>query len=170
MSKSYLSLEHYWFDFIEIRSRMNCDPVKEMLKDDYDHSIGFDMHRIDEHNTFMIPLRIEFKWKKATNSPYELIDIGLCGVFSLPEEMEEEAARKYVPLLCLTNLYGIARGVISQMTANFPFGPFLMPLINMNDVVENAIKNKSEEQAEKKGKSTGKRSVTTGAKSVKKKK
>ena len=69
-------------------------------------------------------------------SAYDQIDIALNGIFSFPADTEDEVIQHYVPMLCLTNLYGIARGIIAQTTGMCQDGPYLLSLINMEQLLQ----------------------------------
>jgi hypothetical protein len=86
---------------------------------------------------FIVDAVFTFTWDKSAFF-YNKIEIGLRGVFSFPEGTTEDTIALYVPMLCLTNLYGTARGMIAQATSLCPGGPFLLPLLDMNKIVQDS--------------------------------
>jgi len=58
------------------------------------------------------------------------------GQFSLPEGTPEEVVKNYIPLLCVTNLLGLARGHLAQITSLCAGGPYILPLLNVGGIVE----------------------------------
>ncbi len=87
---------------------------------------------------FMIDIMFTFKWDESTFY-YNKIEIGLRGYFSLPDGTDEETIAQYVPILCLTNLYDTARGMIAQATSLCPGGAFLLPLIDMTKLRDDDV-------------------------------
>ena len=85
---------------------------------------------------FLVPFNLTINWPEEAPSAYDQIDIALNGIFSFPPDTSEEIVQHYVPLLCLTNLYGIARGIIAQSTGMCQDGPYLLSLINMEQLLK----------------------------------
>ena len=80
---------------------------------------------------------------------YHKIEIGLRGLFSFPVGTPEETIASFVPTLFLTNLYGTARGIVAQATGMCLGGSYLLPLINMNKVVQGSTNENQPEPEEK---------------------
>ena len=95
-------------------------------------------------NHFLLRLGITVTWDEECPTTYKKIAIELQGFFSFPEGTTEEDIKQYVPLLCLNNMFGIARGIIAQATGNCAEGAFYLPLINMNEILQNAVANAAE--------------------------
>jgi len=145
MFQSQMQLEHFCVDYLEIKTKPHKSS-EPRLTETTDRRLGidFDVFRNEKNNEFLIPLKVEITAEDEYDC-FEKVAIHLKGIFSFNENTNEEEIKKYVPLLCLTNLFGIARGIIAQATSLCCDGPFLLPLINMNIV----IKQKSLETSEK---------------------
>ena len=161
-TQSLMRLDDYWLDSIEIKSgsapeEQASTPETSVLP--LDVSIAFDIRRHKDFLRFRVPLEVEVTSSDKTLFPFDRISIALTGVFSFPEGTPQETVDKYVPLLCLTNLFGIARGLVSQYTALFPGGAFLMPLVNMNDLIKDYLNSLAAGGTRKKKKSASKKAV-----------
>ncbi|NOY64146.1 MAG: hypothetical protein GXO97_01905, partial [Nitrospirae bacterium] len=60
----------------------------------------------------------------------------LNGFFSFPEGTEEETIKKMIGLNGLVILYGTARGIVAQATANCLHGKFILPSVNFIELVK----------------------------------
>jgi preprotein translocase subunit SecB len=76
-------------------------------------------------------------------APFRRIEIGLRGVFAFPADTDKETISKYVPTLCLSSLYGMARGMVSQATGTCNGGAILLPLLDMNEDVCEEMEKKA---------------------------
>lgn len=110
---------------------------------------------------FRVTLGIEASWPEEPEARFEKISATIDGVFSFPEGTEQDEIKTYVPVLCLTNLYGVARGIISQATGACPGGAYYLPLVNMNEVArrlgEEPVKTQQAKRKPKTKKSASKR-------------
>ena len=70
--------------------------------------------------------------------PYQ-IAFKISGFFSFPPDTEEETIQKMVGLNALAVLYGIARGVVAQVTANGPHGKFILPTVNFVEMLKKKV-------------------------------
>ncbi len=64
------------------------------------------------------------------------IEVGLRGIFSFPVDTPEDVIASYVPVLCVANLYGTARGIVAQATGICPGGVYWLPLLDMNAMLQ----------------------------------
>lgn len=84
---------------------------------------------------YMVTATFTFTWEELT-SFYQKIEIGLRGLFSFPNDTPDDVISSYVPMLCVTNLYGTARGIVTQATGICPGGAYFLPLIDMNKALQ----------------------------------
>jgi len=97
--------------------------------------INYAVHKATDRPKFSVLIDIRLDWSEGPDSPFSSIQAVLSGFYSFPGETLEETMHDYVPTLCLVNLYGVARGLIAQATGLCAGGPFILPLVNMNEVV-----------------------------------
>lgn len=134
---SLLRLEQCQLDRLEIAGR-HVDG--EATDEGGVVTVSFDLLGHREHpNWHKVTARFEVDWPETAPSPFATIKVHLGGIFTLPEETPLEETAKYVPLLCLTTLYGIARGVVAQSTGMCEGGSYLLPVVDMNKVLRSAI-------------------------------
>lgn len=139
MAMSKLQLNVYKLNSLHVESKQLHDPDNFKEFPEADLKVQFNIHKNPDRYEFVVPIDIILTWSSEMDCPFDRISVSLFGVFSLPDTMPEDEVRKYVPLLCLTNLFGIARGIISQVTANFNGGPFILPLVNMGDIIQGVV-------------------------------
>ena len=131
----------------------DADYTFPITLDDFAFNIDFNVYRHREAPEFFVKLKIECVKPRDAVHPLEKIRIETGGVFTFPEGTEEEKIHQHVPLLCLTNLYGISRGAIINATGSFHTGPFILPLINMGEYLKaHAVSGKAAPKTQKKKK------------------
>jgi preprotein translocase subunit SecB len=92
-------------------------------------SVGIKRKGKEPH--FMIQMKIELNRDKADFDEaryYVYLDIS--GFFNFTEGTDEETIRKMIGLNGPAILYGVARGVVAQATANCRYGKFVLPAMN----------------------------------------
>lgn len=107
--------------------------------------IAFNAKRKGKEPLFMITMIIELNKSKqafANNAYYVYLKIN--GFFGFPKETDEETMQKMISLNGLVMLYGIARGVVAQVTANGAHGKFVLPAVNFVELIKNSKKSTSE--------------------------
>jgi len=141
---SLMRLEKYSLASLVVSTR--SDPGPRLRRKDtrsaddgqMDITIEHSVRKHIESARFWVRMELKLNWPNNKRSRFQKIDIGLDGFFSFPDDCTEEQVNQYVPLLCLTCLYGIARGIISQATGLCPGGAFTLPLVDMNKVFSSA--------------------------------
>ena len=139
MSMSLMSLDQCHLIKLQIDARSNPGSIKEL---GYEASMNI-LYQMRQHNErlhFFIPMSITMTWEEDSPSYFDKLIVGLGGVFSFPEGTDDDEIQKYVPFLCLTNLYGIARGILMSTTGMCAGGPIILPVVNMIEAVKNAIR------------------------------
>jgi len=114
-------------------------------------TVSFDVRKHVKELRFMVPLTVDVNWAKDASAGYRRIQVGLKGIFSLPDGTPDEVVAKYVPVLCVANLLGIARGIVAQTTGLCGEAPLLLPLLDANTIVaESARKERRKAASQKK--------------------
>ena len=86
---------------------------------------------------FDVQLEVSLELSKPLRgAPVQRVVGRLRGSFSLPPNTPDELVAKLVPANCLAVLYGILRGFVLQDTGACPGGGFLLPMLDMYQVVE----------------------------------
>ena len=132
---SPLQLEQCTLTKMVIQTRLNGHLGTE-TEDAADIKLTYNVRPHKTSLKFLVPFNLSISWPEDVPSAYDQIDIALNGIFSFPADTEDEVIQHYVPMLCLTNLYGIARGIIAQTTGMCQDGPYLLSLINMEQLLQ----------------------------------
>jgi len=143
MSQSLMQLDDFRLNALDISTRPVPGELDPPEKTERAVSIGFEILENRDKPDFMVFLSIRMDTPEDSRDPFERARIDIQGIFSFPEGTGKGEIEKYVPLLCLTNLFGIARGLISQSTAMCHGGPLLLPLVNMKKLVREYYEEKT---------------------------
>lgn len=131
---SRMQLEKCVLSMLHIEQNTNASP--DHVGDvSYDIDVETNVRKHVSELKFLVDAQFTFTWKEET-APLKKICVGIKGVYSFPEETDEDTIQQFVPLLCITNLYGTARGIVAQASGLFPGGPFLLPLIDMTSLIK----------------------------------
>ncbi len=121
---------------IETRSEVSEETASTPNQNADDERVEVHINHSARHHVklprFWIQMTVELKWPDGEKSRFRRIAFGLDGFFSLPEGLEQEKVQQYVPILCLTSLYGVGRGIIAQATGSCEGGAYFLPLVDMN--------------------------------------
>ena len=144
MINSVMSLDDCFVKSLTIETNAIIRPDKSADRQPAKVNIAIEhtILRNDQHPLqFLIPLGIAVTWEEPHESTYKKVAIELQGFFSFPVGTAEEEIQQYVPVLCLTNLFGIARGIIAQATGNCAEGAFYLPLVNLAELLQQVAAN-----------------------------
>lgn len=114
---------------VRVSSAWDTTPAPEDLCR-YDHQLEIEVRKRRGHWDFRVGLDVTFAPRKGETCRFDLLHVGLVGLFHLPDDVDESLVSTLVPLNCLAILYGIARGVVAQATGMVPGGPFMLPPVN----------------------------------------
>jgi preprotein translocase subunit SecB len=148
-----LNLDEYFVDEISVKANTNYiedEVVSGAIKEP-----EFFIQRNSENGLkFLVSMTIDVNRERedfeATN--YQ-IHVKINGFFSFVEGTDEEMINKMIAPSGLSILYGVARGVVAQFTANCRYGKFLLPSLNISAILKakaNAEKITAEVPAVKK--------------------
>lgn len=142
---SAIKLEH----FAVLQSHYEFEQPKKELKDvqkifdAYEIDIDFAHHDEDEDNTIHVFVKIGINQAKKTLPGYKLLVEGV-GMFSLKEEdLPEENINNLKFYSTVSIIVGYLRNTLSGTTASAPFGPYLLPAIDMQQLF--ALKGQNED-------------------------
>jgi preprotein translocase subunit SecB len=79
-----------------------------------------------------------FKENDGENIPYQT-DFSIIGEFASAQRLAPEGVPARVANNALMILYGIARGVVAQLTATGVYGAFVIPAITFDELIQKAI-------------------------------
>jgi preprotein translocase subunit SecB len=158
MSHPVIHLESYYLEKVLIERR---HPKEEEESDQitlsFQHSYRVKRHHEDPR-LFLLSFFVQDDPKAKTPHPQVYtLDIEILGIFRFDDDVEEEKMQWLIRYNGGAILYGILRGMVTNMTAAFPEGPVRIPTIMMDDVVkkveglnDKAPKKKAAKKAAKK--------------------
>ena len=146
---SLLLLKKAVIEHLSVSSRKIGDGDPSGYETRSEPSMTFTMFKNPDAQEFRIAMRLKIEWGDDVPSPLRRINVAIAGEFGFDSEVSEETIKTYIPVLGIANLVGVARGVVASATALFPRGPFLIPLFNVNDLIENFLNKLEAEAAQK---------------------
>lgn len=128
----------------EMMVKGNADYQKPAKEQEGQIDIAFNARRKGKEPLFMITMMIELnKSKKAFANNAYYVYLKINGFFAFTKEADEVTMQKMISLNGLVMLYGIARGVVAQATANGAHGKFVLPAVNFVELIKNSSTTKS---------------------------
>jgi preprotein translocase subunit SecB len=130
-----VEIENYAVDRLTLESNSAFDESKPM-----ESSLGLS-HSLQQHVSDPLRFRVtmDIVVREATerapgedgepNWPYR-IHLRIMGYFAFAEGTPEEVVSQMLPTNGLVMLYGVARGVVAQVTAVSHWGKFVLPSVN----------------------------------------
>jgi preprotein translocase subunit SecB len=135
--QAQLNITDYVVDELTVRSnpdyqRSSDKEAKGEIK------IGFNVKRKDKEPLFMITMIIEVNKSKPafTNSPY-YVYLNIRGFYEFGKGTDEDTMQEMIGLNGLVMLYGVARGIVAQASANGVHGKFVLPSVNFVELIKN---------------------------------
>jgi preprotein translocase subunit SecB len=140
-------------DFAVLQSHYEFEQPKKNIRDvqkiveAYEIDIDFAHHNEDEDNTIHIFVKIGINQARKTLPGYKLLVEGV-GIFSLNEKgLSKEKINNLKYYSTVSIIIGYLRNTLSGITASAPFGPYLLPAIDMQQLF--ALKGKHEDVKQK---------------------
>ncbi len=129
----------------ELTLKGNADYHKTAKEEKGEINIGFNIKRKGKGPLFMVTMVIELNKSKQIFAigPYYVF-IKISGFFEFVKGTDEETMQKMIGLNGLVMLYGVARGVVAQITANGAHGKFVLPSVNFVELIKNSRSAESE--------------------------
>lgn len=139
-----LNFDEYFVDNLSIQGNPSYQPVDEQ---EVDFNIDYEIGRANDGSpAFELRLLVDVNQSEEffRKSAYR-IHLELTGYFHFPEGTDEKDINRLVLPNGLSILYGIARSTISQSTGVARFGRFLLPSVNLFEVIKNRAKKEKSE-------------------------
>ncbi|MCD4786581.1 MAG: protein-export chaperone SecB [Candidatus Eremiobacteraeota bacterium] len=134
---SYLQLKDFRLYHILIDANRDFISGRECI---YEIDADFNVQKAENKLLFKVPFYFSLKTKKNRKySNIKKIEVGIEGIFELSSDTPEDIAKRLVPYNCLAILYGIARGMIADTTGSMPGGKFILPAINLVELINRQI-------------------------------
>ena len=107
--------------------------------------VDFDIKRNDENPLeFLVGLLIEMNKDEIDyqQAEYRII-LSIKGFFSFADGTEEVTINRMIAPSGLSILYGVARGVVSNITGSCRNGKFVLPSLNFVEIIKDKLKKMS---------------------------
>lgn len=139
--QSLLNIDEYFVDELQVKTNPNYKKQKKEEKGEISTAIS--IKRKGKEPFFMIQMKIELNkaQKVFSSAPYYLL-LEISGFFSFMSEINEETINKMIGLNGPVILYGVARGVVAQATANCRHGKFILPTVNLLEAMKKDAEQK----------------------------
>lgn len=133
--QAQLNLDDFYID--ELSFKVNRDHVpSETLCGTID--VDFDVRRnTDNPLQFMIAMRVDINPREEDFKKCDYrIHLCLSGFFSFADGTTEDTIRNMIAPNGLSMLYGVARGVVASTTAQSWHGKFVLPSLNLIEIIK----------------------------------
>lgn len=135
-----MSVQMQLDDFVLTRLNINWRPPTKPKVDIGELTSGFDYSvavNAKDKARFKLDLRLKFSevGKQQAEVGY-VIEADLVGIFSFPEDSDQETRQKLVRVNGVNLLYSTFRGVLSGLTGVFPGGKLVLPTIMPMEIVK----------------------------------
>ena len=126
---SLLNFENSIVEEIHIRKNPRFKKDKTIVLKHF--KVSCQHYRRGQEPKFMINMSIgnSKPMSKSENYPYSL-KMRIRGFFGFRKDTPEETMDRMIALNGVSILYGLARGIAMQNTANFQYGKFILPTMN----------------------------------------
>lgn len=136
-STSSLKLLNYITDFVQFKN--NPDFESDEV------TVQFDVHPEfyinDEKGIMTVELQVEiFKDAIRNNYPFEM-SVSVVGIFEMKSKDKEDNIHRF-KTNAVAIMYPYIRALVSTYTANANVPPLILPVMNINKMIEESEKNK----------------------------
>lgn len=154
--KAIMQLENYSVENVKFTINKDSYYANINDKDSTDaYDFGFEIFKSADGDKFLVEFNMSCnEAEENAGSPYSF-SLTINGIFGFEKDVSKEAMEKMVGLNCVSILYGLARGIIAQISAHTPKGKIILPTVNFveyfkNKLNENAAPQKPAKTAVKK--------------------
>lgn len=136
-STSSLKLLNYITDFVQFRN--NPDFESDEVTVQFDVQPEFYIN--DEKGIMTVELQVEiFKDAIRNNYPFEMM-VSVVGIFEMKSNDKEKNIHRF-KTNAVAIMYPYIRALVSTYTANANVPPLILPVMNINKMIEESEKNK----------------------------
>jgi preprotein translocase subunit SecB len=141
-----LEIDNYYLDELVVKSNSSYDHGSDSHGDPCEPAINFDFYRKDEADTrFLVKFSVEIG-EGDTRLPYH-IRLLLYASFDASNDANQTLIDQLVAANAAPILYGIARGIVGQTTAQAIHGRFVLPTVNFIELMNEKVQDLKEVEA-----------------------
>jgi preprotein translocase subunit SecB len=144
---SPLQLNNYLLEELVIKANPSFDPaIKDGRKEGKLTCTLSAFESEKPPNRFKITIAVSLKPSSETPAmdPY-CIDVRMSGYFGFRENVKHDVMLQMVNYNGSSILYGLIRGFVTQTTAIGQFGKYILPTINLKEVVDKGLQEQTAE-------------------------
>lgn len=110
--------------------------------DDYSVTVDFDWQpKQPEARQFIVNLSVKCRRRQEScPARFDYLQADVVGIFAMDEFTTVELTRLLVPHNCLAILHGLMRGMVASATGSCVQGPYMLPVLNYQKLVDNKIR------------------------------
>jgi preprotein translocase subunit SecB len=152
-----LELQDYWIE--ELLIRANPEYIERKTAPEISPEIDFAISKAPGQKKFLICMTIGIQPEEDVklSTPYRIV-VTLSGHYCFRKETDEQTIKRMLAPNGLAILYGIARATVAQATACGRHGKFLLPTVDLVEIIRSkinaplAVPDKREEKKSRKKK------------------
>jgi preprotein translocase subunit SecB len=134
-----LEIDNYYVEELLVKSNSSYEYDPESLPGGIEPDINFDFYRKDEADPrFLVKFRVELGEGDA-QLPYH-IRLLLFASFDASNDANQTLIDQLVATNAAPILYGIARGIVGQTTAQAVHGRFVLPTVNFIELMNEKVR------------------------------
>ena len=128
MSQSALQLERYFFSKVSIEASKQITPPSQMGAE-----TGLEAARNSkDQNRYLLSLTVTLTSPQNAPAPY-CGEVQVLGLFLVNPDVPQDKQEKLVSVTGASILYGVAREMITNVTARGPWPAVMLPCVNFNE-------------------------------------
>ncbi len=133
--QKYLALKfkRYLVNSIDFKYNPEYTGGKAKMDVDFGHAVAV------KNNEARVSLRcMLFRKAKKEEKPFHL-EVHMTGIFEFQTELEGEELNSIIRQQAINTLFPYLRALISNITGNTGLPPIILPLINVNQLIQNQV-------------------------------
>jgi len=128
-----LSFKRYLVNSIDFKYNPEYTGAKANMDIDFGHSIAV------RNNEAQVSVKcVLFRKAKKEEKPFHL-EVQMTGIFQFQTELEGEELKNILKQQAINILFPYLRALISNITVNAGLPPVILPLINVNQLIQNRV-------------------------------
>jgi len=128
-----LSFKRYLVNSIDFKYNPEYTGAKANMDIDFGHSIAV------RNNEAQVSVKcVLFRKAKKEEKPFHL-EVQMTGIFQFQTELEGEELKNILKQQAINILFPYLRTLISNITVNAGLPPVILPLINVNQLIQNRV-------------------------------
>lgn len=141
-----LQLDNFLVDELTCR----IDAAQKKPAEKFIFALDFDIKSHDrDPNKYLVSLEVDLNKGRAfkTHGGYQ-IHLHMFGWFSFGEGVDKNTKTKMAYTNATSILYGVARGIVAQITGGLGRDRFLLPAVNMQEIAKQKVQKKQKSAEE----------------------